>query len=55
MKIIRQIAIRDFYGSGEHIFKEQMGFTADVRDSMHSNVTKEIFLYAMGKLNWQGA
>lgn len=53
MKIIRQIAIRDFYGSGEHIFKDQMGFTADVRDGMHSNVTKEIFLYAMGKLNYE--
>lgn len=53
MKIKREIAVRDFYGSGEHIFKDELGVTADIRDCMHSNVTKEIFLFAMGKLNYE--
>lgn len=44
----RIIAIRDFYGSGKHIYKDQMGFTADVRDEMRSNVTHDIFAYALG-------
>lgn len=55
MKIERKIAIRDFYGSGEHIFEDEMGFTSDMRDAMRSNVTQEIFLYAMGVLNYEMA
>ena len=30
-----------------------MGFTAKTRNEMRSNVTQEIFLYAMGELNYE--
>lgn len=53
MKLERTISICDFYGSGKHIYEDQMGFTADVRDEMRSNVTHDIFVYALGDLGYE--
>lgn len=53
MKIERKIAIRDFYDSGRHIYEDQMGFTAETRDEMRSNVTHDIFVYALGELGYE--
>lgn len=53
MKIDRTIAIRDFYGSGKHIYEDQMGFDANTRDEMRSNVTHDIFVYALGTLGYE--
>lgn len=53
MQIERRIAYRDFYGSGEHIYEDRLGFTADIRDEMRSNVTHDIFVYALGILGYE--
>lgn len=53
MKIDRTVAIRDFYGSGKHIYEDQMGFTAETRDEMRSNVNHDIFVYALGKAGYE--
>lgn len=53
MQIERKIAIRDFYGSGRHIYEDQMGFTAETRDEMRSNVNHDIFVYALGEAGYE--
>lgn len=53
MKLERKIAIKNFYGSGKHIYEDQMGFTVEIRDEMRSNVTHDIFVYALGELGYE--
>lgn len=53
MMLDRVIAIRDFYGPDKHIYWDQMGFNAKIRDEMHSNVAHEIFVYALGVLGYE--
>ena len=53
MKITRKIAIPNFYGEGKHIYEDQMGFTLSIRTDIHSNVNREIFLYALGELYYE--
>lgn len=53
MTIERNIAIKDFYGFGKHIYDDQMGFTIGIRKEMRSNVAYEIFEYALGELGYE--
>jgi len=49
----RKIAIPDFYGSGEHIFEDQLGFDADTRAELRMNSSEEIFKYALDDLHYE--
>lgn len=39
----RKIAIPDFYGIGEHIYEDELGWSIDVKKEAGSVVSKEIF------------
>lgn len=48
----RIIAIADFYGKGNHIYEDELGWTASYRLDAHSNVSKEIFEHLVLKIGW---
>lgn len=45
MKIKRKIAISDFYGIGEHIYEDELGWREDMKIEAKSLVSKDIFMY----------
>ena len=44
-EIARKIAIKDFYGKGEHIYEDQMGFDENHKTQARSLVAREVFRY----------
>ena len=44
-EIVRKIAIRDFYGKGQHIYEDQMGFDDKMKAQARSLVAREVFRY----------
>ena len=44
-QIQRKIAIKDFYGKGEHIYEDQMGFDEQQKSQARSLVAREVFRY----------
>lgn len=43
MNETRKIAVPDYYGEGEHIYEDQLGWTLTDRKEARSNVSGEIF------------
>lgn len=41
----RKIAIENFYGEGEHVYVDQLGWQPEERKEARSSVSKEIFEY----------
>ncbi|MBP5582412.1 MAG: hypothetical protein J6X43_00450, partial [Bacteroidales bacterium] len=39
----RRIVVPDFYGPGEHIYDDQLGWSLRERTEVRSNISKEIF------------
>ena len=44
-EIKRKIAIKDYYGKGEHIYEDQMGFDEKHKTQARSLVAREVFRY----------
>ena len=47
-EIARKIAIKDFYGKGEHIYEDQMGFDDRMTPSLRYGDTLLIFALTQG-------
>ena len=41
----RNIAIQDYYGPGEHIYEDELGFTPEMKEDARSWVAREVFRY----------
>lgn len=41
----RKIAIKNFYGEGEHVYVDQLGWQPEERKEARTSVSKEIFEY----------
>lgn len=41
----RIIALADFYGYGDHIYNDELGFRKEMKDEARSFVTREVFRY----------
>ncbi|MBO4557524.1 MAG: hypothetical protein J5693_02825 [Bacteroidales bacterium] len=48
----REIAIKDFYGKGEHIYNEELGWGPDERRDAKSSVSREIFEFEVVRVGW---
>ena len=46
----RQVVLWDFYGPGEHIYEDQLGWNLEQRAQARSNISKEIFKHHMLEL-----
>jgi hypothetical protein len=46
-KVKRKIAIKDYYGEGQHIYEDEMGFRKEMKDEARSLVCREVFRYYM--------
>lgn len=45
MDRIRKIAIADFYGYGEHVYMDELGFRKEMKQEARSLVSREVFRY----------
>jgi hypothetical protein len=43
--IQRKIAIKDFYGKGQHVYEDEMGFDQQHKSEARSLVAREVFRY----------
>lgn len=43
----RVIAIPDYWGKGDHVYKDELGWSSEDRREARSNVSREIFEYNM--------
>lgn len=43
----REIAVRDYWGQGKHIYKDELGWFEGDRMEARSNVSREVFEYNM--------
>lgn len=50
MEMKRKIVVRNFYGVGEHIFEDQLGWTKFEKMEAHSAVSKDIFEFEIVKV-----
>lgn len=48
----RKIAIPNFYGKGNHIYEDELGWTAEDRREARTNVSKEIFEFQVLNVRW---
>ena len=48
----RKIIIPDFHAPGEHLYEDQLGWRKEDREEARSNVSKEIFEYAVIRVGW---
>ena len=46
----RKIAIENFYGDGEHVYVDQLGWQPEERKEARSSVSKEIFEYEIVRI-----
>ena len=46
----RKIAIENFYGDGEHVYVDQLGWQPDERKEARSSVSQEIFEYEIVRI-----
>jgi len=45
MDKVRKISIPDFWGHGEHIYSDELGFRKEMNEEAHSFVSREVFKY----------
>lgn len=44
-QIQRKIAIKDYYGKGDHVYEDEMGFRDRMKSEARSLVAREVFRY----------
>lgn len=49
----RNIVVEDFYGYGEHIYEDQLGFDEAIRKDAQSNVSHDIFVDYIGRRHYE--
>lgn len=52
VKVNRVIVLPDFFGPGEHLYEDQLGWTESERTDARSLVSKEIFDYCIVRVGY---
>ncbi len=47
MESMREVVIPDFYGLGEHVYKDELGFRPEMKEEARTPIPREIFRKAI--------